>query len=168
MSKTAIVIMGVAGAGKTTVGTALAEQLGWAMEDSDRFHSEANKAKMAGGTQLTDEDRWPWLQAIRDWIQSNSGDCVVTCSALRRVYRDVLREADGRVVFVHLDGPESLFRLRMLTRTGHFMPTSLMKSQVATLEALEPDEDGVTVQATVNPTVLATQVASQLGLVEAE
>lgn len=161
--KTALVIMGVAGAGKTTVGNALAERLGWPMADSDGFHSEANKAKMAGGTPLTDEDRWPWLQSIRDWITEQPGDAVVTCSALRKVYRDVLREADARVVFIHLDGPESLFRLRMLTRTGHFMPTSLMKSQVATLEALEDDEDGFVVAATANPGVIADTVLEKLG-----
>lgn len=143
--RTSLVVMGVAGSGKTTVAAILGERLGWPVAEADEFHSPENVAKMSAGTPLTDEDRQPWLAAIRDWISDTGGNSVVTCSALRRAYRDVLRQADARVRFVHLDGTRDEIAERMSARTDHFMPLGLLDSQLATLEPLEPDEDAVLV-----------------------
>ena len=149
--RTAIVVMGVAGCGKTTTAEALAERLGWPVADADDFHPSTNVAKMRSGTPLTDEDRAPWLEAIRDWLSAADGSVVVTCSALRRRYRDVLRGADPRVRFVHLHGARELLAARMGARQGHFMPLGLLESQLATLEPLEPDEDGIVVDVDASP-----------------
>jgi gluconokinase len=138
-----VVVMGVAGAGKTTVSAALAERLGWTLAEADEFHPQANIDKMASGIPLTDDDRWPWLSSIRDWMseQATAGhSTVLTCSALKRSYRDLLAEAQGRVVFAHLDGTPELLAERMASRSGHFMPTGLLPSQLATLEPLHDDE----------------------------
>ena len=139
-----VVVMGVSGSGKSTVGTALAERLGVPYADADDFHPAANVRKMSAGTPLTDEDRKPWLDAIADWLagRAGSGGGVVSCSALRRRYRARLREASDGVFFVHLDGPESLLAERMAGRKGHFMPSALLRSQLDTLEPLESDEPG--------------------------
>jgi gluconokinase len=144
---TVIVVMGVSGAGKTTVGTALADALGVEYAEADKFHPPANIAKMSSGTPLTDEDRWPWLDSIADWIAAHekSGG-VVTSSALKRRYRDVLR-GGGDTWFLHLNGDRDLIADRLKQRTGHFMPASLLDSQLADLEPLEPDESGLTVNA---------------------
>jgi len=142
-----LVIMGVAGSGKTTVATMLAERTHRPYAEADEFHPAANIDKMSAGTPLTDEDRWPWLRAMRDWLdhQAAEGDsAVVTCSALKRTYRDLLRTAHGRVRFVHLTGSPELLAERMTQRSGHFMPASLLPSQLATLEPLGDDEDGIT------------------------
>ncbi|GAA4554428.1 gluconokinase [Amycolatopsis samaneae] len=139
---TVIAVMGVSGSGKTTVGTALAEALGVDYAEADSFHPRANIDKMTSGVPLTDEDRAPWLEAIAAWIrehQETGG--VVTSSALKRRYRDVLRTG-GEVWFLHLDGDRATLAERMKTRRGHFMPVSLLDSQLADLEALEPDEPG--------------------------
>ncbi|QWF79112.1 gluconokinase [Amycolatopsis sp. CA-230715] len=138
-----IVVMGVSGSGKTTVGTELAERLGVDYAEADTFHPRANIDKMSSGVPLTDEDRWPWLHAIADWIrehQETGG--VVTSSALKRSYRDVLRTG-GAVAFLHLDGPRELLAERMKTRSGHFMPVSLLDSQLGTLEPLGACENGL-------------------------
>lgn len=140
--------MGVAGTGKSTVATVLAERLGWTFAEGDDFHSEANVTKMSAGVPLTDADRWPWLDAIVAWTaeQDQAGrDTVVTCSALRRIYRDRLRTAPGTTVFVHLTGDPELLSQRMQARQRHFMPASLLSSQLATLEPLQPDEPGMVV-----------------------
>lgn len=137
-----IVVMGVSGSGKTTVGTALAEALGVEYAEADTFHPRANIEKMSSGVPLTDEDRAPWLEAIAVWIrehQETGG--VVTSSALKRRYRDVLRSG-GDVWFIHLDGDRETLAERMKTRKGHFMPVSLLDSQLADLEPLQPDEHG--------------------------
>ena len=137
-----IVVMGVSGSGKTTVGTALAEALGVEYAEADTFHPRANIEKMSSGVPLTDEDRAPWLEAIAAWIrehQETGG--VVTSSALKRRYRDVLRSG-GDVWFIHLDGDRETLAERMKTRKGHFMPVSLLDSQLADLEPLQPDEHG--------------------------
>lgn len=155
--------MGVAGSGKTTVAAIIGERLGLPVAEADDFHSAANVAKMSAGTPLTDEDRQPWLAAIRDWITAAEGDVVVTCSALRRVYRDVLRQADARVRFVHLDGSRQEIAARMSARTDHFMPLGLLDSQLETLEPLEADEDGVVVGVTGTPEQIAAAVLDQLG-----
>jgi gluconokinase len=141
---TVIVVMGVSGSGKTTIGTALAHALDVEYAEADKFHPEANIAKMTAGTALTDVDRAPWLEAIAGWIREHQAPGgVVTSSALKRRYRDVLRTG-GEVWFAHLHGDRALLAERMKTRTGHFMPVSLLDSQLADLEPLEPDEPGAT------------------------
>lgn len=137
-----IVMMGVSGSGKSTVGAALADRLGVQFAEGDDAHPAANRATMAAGIPLTDADRWPWLQELRDWAAAQQHGCVLTCSALRRAYRDVLREAGPDVVLLHMSAPAALLGARMGRRPGHFMPTSLLASQLATFEPLAPDEPG--------------------------
>ena len=143
-----VVVMGVSGVGKSTVAKGMSSLLGWTFAEGDDFHPEANVAKMSSGHPLTDEDRWPWLRSIGDWMSGEIAaerSAVVTCSALRRVYRDLLREGRPEVVFCHLVAGEDLIGVRMRQRTAHYMPDSLLPSQLATLEPLEPDEPGVAV-----------------------
>lgn len=140
-----VVIMGVAGTGKTTVGRGVADAFGLPFAEGDDFHSQANKAKMGSGHPLTDEDRWPWLRSLRDWMSAEGRSTVVACSALRRAYRDVLREAGGEVFFVHLVLPEDVNAQRLSSREGHYMKSSMLESQLATLEPLAEPEDGVEV-----------------------
>ena len=156
--------MGVAGSGKTTVAAILGERLGWPVAEADEFHTPENVAKMSAGTPLTDGDRQPWLAAIRDWISGTGGNSVVTCSALRRTYRDVLREADARVRFVHLDGSRDELVDRMSARTDHFMPLGLLDSQLDTLEPLEPDEDAVVLPIAGTPEQIAQSALDRLKL----
>ncbi|MPZ82187.1 MAG: AAA family ATPase [Actinophytocola sp.] len=135
--------MGVTGSGKSTVGEALARRLNVPYADADDFHSAANVAKMAAGTPLDDADRLPWLLAIGAWLAEHAGTgAVVTCSALRRAYRDTLREKAPDVEFVHLHGDEETVRRRVAGRAGHFMPEALVDSQFAALEPLDADERG--------------------------
>ncbi|MFC0114202.1 gluconokinase [Kibdelosporangium aridum] len=146
-----IVVMGVSGAGKTTVGLELAKRQGVDYAEADEFHPPENIAKMSSGTPLTDDDRWPWLRAIAAWIsghQQTGG--VVTSSALKRKYRDVLRTG-GNVFFVHLDGTRELIAERLAARKGHFMPPALLDSQIADLEPLQPDERGVVLDIDAEP-----------------
>ncbi len=159
-----IVVMGVSGSGKSTVGAALAAALGVPFADGDDFHPDSNRQAMAAGIPLTDADREPWLAALRAWAAARDGGCVLACSALRRAYRDVLRGAGPDVVFVHLDVPAATLRSRMLARAGHFMPASLLDSQLSTLEPLGHDEPGVRLSA--SPDV-ATVAAEALVAVEA-
>ena len=162
--KTTIIVMGVAGCGKSTVARMLAERLGWPMAEGDDFHSAGNKAKMAAGTPLTDADRKPWLEAIRDGIDRTPGNSVVTCSALRRSYRDILRTARGRVRFLHLHGSPSVLGSRIRSRTGHFMPPGMLVSQLETLEMLQPDEDGTVVDVDNSPEGITELALTQLRL----
>jgi gluconokinase len=160
-----VVVMGVAGSGKTTVAALLAERLGHDVAEADEFHPQANIDKMSAGTPLTDADRWPWLDAIRDWLdgESDAGrSAVVTCSALKRSYRDELRRARGRVRFVHLSGDRELLAERMAGRSGHFMPPSLLPSQLATLEPLAADEDGLLVDVSASPHDIVAAVVAWL------
>ena len=166
-----VVVMGVAGSGKTTLAVELTRRLGWPYAEADDFHPPANVAKMAAGVPLTDEDRWPWLEAIRDWLtaQARAGrSTVVTCSALRLAYRDVLRQAEGRVRFVHLTADPALLSARLARRSGHFMPATLLASQLATLESLVPGEDGVVIVVDVPPDAVADRAIKLLGLESAE
>ncbi|WP_291808431.1 gluconokinase [Cellulomonas sp.] len=143
-----VVVMGVSGTGKSTVGQAVADRLARPFLEGDDLHPEVNVAKMTAGTPLDDDDRWPWLQIVRDAMSAHAAagtSTVVACSALRRAYRDVLSEAHGRVRFVLLDVPADALRERITLRSGHWMPPSLLESQLATLEPLGPDEDGVVV-----------------------
>ncbi|GAA0634198.1 gluconokinase [Streptomyces thermocarboxydovorans] len=163
-----VVVMGVAGTGKTTIGPLLAARLGVPYAEGDDFHPGANIAKMSAGTPLTDEDRWPWLDAIGDWAQGRAGlGGVVSCSALKRSYRDRLRNAAPGVVFLHLTGDRALIEDRMSHRKGHFMPTALLDSQFATLQPLERDETGVAVDVTGSPEeIIARAVAALAELPE--
>ena len=162
--KTAIIVMGVAGCGKSTVAELLTERLGWTMAEGDDFHSPENKAKMASGTPLTDADRKPWLEAIRDWLDRTPGNAVVTCSALRRSYRDILGTARGRVRFLHLHGTPAVLGSRIGGRTGHFMPPGLLVSQLETLEPLGPDEDGTVVDVSASPEEIVELALTRLAL----
>jgi gluconokinase len=138
-----VVVMGVSGSGKTTVGVALARRLGMPFSDADDFHSPENKAKMAAGIPLTDDDRAPWLESVAAWLADHADTGgVVSCSALRRAYRDVLRGDRPRTVFLHLHGDREVLAARLAARPGHFMPATLLDSQLATLEPLQADETG--------------------------
>jgi gluconokinase len=143
-----VVVMGVSGVGKSTVAKELSTILGWTFAEGDAFHPEANVEKMASGQPLTDDDRWSWLRSIGDWMSDEIAagrSAVVTCSALRRVYRDLLRQGRPEVMFCHLTADPDLIGERMSHRTDHYMPATLLPSQLATLEPLEPDEPGVAV-----------------------
>jgi gluconokinase len=145
-----LVVMGVSGSGKTTLGRALSARLGWPFLEGDDLHPPANRAKMAAGHALDDADRAPWLDAIRAWIDRRlqaGGSAVVACSALKRAYRDRLA-AGPQVWFVFQDGPREVLQARLARRRGHFMPVSLLDSQLATLERPGPDEQAVTVDVT--------------------
>jgi gluconokinase len=138
--------MGVTGSGKTSVGQALAESLHLPYAEADSFHPARNIAKMSSGLPLDDEDRRPWLAAIANWLsEHDESGGVVSCSALRRRYRDRLREGARRTFFLHLDGSEELIARRLSGREGHFMPRSLLRSQFETLEPLEADERGAVI-----------------------
>lgn len=140
-----VTVMGVSGSGKTTVGAALAQRLGVPFADADDFHPPANVAKMSAGIPLDDEDRIPWLRTIGAWMAGHAATgAVMSCSALRRTYRDLLREAAPEQVFVHLAGSQETVARRVAGRPGHFMPAALVESQFATLEPLDADERGVT------------------------
>jgi gluconokinase len=156
-----IVVMGVTGSGKSTVGAALAERLGVPFGDADDFHSAANVAKMASGAPLDDDDRLPWLQAIGAWLATHTG-AVASCSALKRTYRDILREAAPGVRFVHLHGDRETVQRRVASRTGHFMPESLVESQFAALEELQPDENGLVLDFARPVDEIVDEVASEI------
>jgi gluconokinase len=139
-----VVVMGVSGSGKSTVGAALAHQLGVPFADADSFHPVANVAKMAAGTPLDDNDRGPWLDAVGQWLAAHDGG-VMSCSALKRRYRDQLRSHRTDIVFLHLTGSPELIGARQAGRPGHFMPSSLLMSQFDALEPLDPDEQGMAI-----------------------
>jgi carbohydrate kinase (thermoresistant glucokinase family) len=144
------VVMGASGVGKTTVGIAVAERLGVPFADADDLHSAANVAKMAAGTPLEDEDRWPWLAAVGDELaaaRAAGTGLVMACSALKRSYRDAIRARAGGVFFLHLTASEDTLVEHLASRQGHFMPPSLLASQLETLEPLHPDEAGAAVDA---------------------
>ncbi|HEX5760886.1 MAG TPA: gluconokinase [Thermoanaerobaculia bacterium] len=162
-----VVLTGVAGAGKTTVGRLLATELGWRFVEGDELHAPASVAKMARGEPLTDEDRRPWLAALRAAIAdllARGEDAVVTCSALKAAYRDELRVDPARVRFVLLAGDYALIDRRLASREGHFMPRSLLASQFAALEAPGKNEDVLTVHVTGSPEEVVETIRRRLGL----
>ncbi|WP_406858208.1 gluconokinase [Alsobacter sp. KACC 23698] len=162
-----VVIMGVAGSGKTTTARNLSRALGWAYRDADEFHPPENIAKMSRGEPLTDEDRWPWLRAIAAWLAERlaAGESViVTCSALKRAYRDILAAGRPDVRLVLLAGDRDLIGARMKARKHHFMPTSLLDSQFAALEPPGPDEGVVTVSVVQSPRAVVHDIIACLGL----
>ena len=140
-----LVVMGVSGSGKSTVGAAVAQRLRVPFADADDFHPPANIAKMTAGQALDDEDRRPWLDAIGTWLADHPDGAVISCSALKRSYRDQLRRHAPAVAFLHLQGDRDVIARRQASRPGHFMPASLLASQFATLEPLAADERGVTI-----------------------
>jgi gluconokinase len=162
----AIVVMGVSGSGKSTVGQLIAARLACPFRDADSFHPPANIAKMSSGQPLTDEDRWPWLRAISAWIAEHRAagtTCVVTCSALKRVYRDIVTDhqrADVRLV--HLAGSFELIAARLAARKGHFMPPALLKSQFDALEPPTADERAITVSIDATPEEIAARAVAEV------
>ena len=140
-----LVVMGVSGSGKSTVGAALAQRLGVPFVDADDLHPAANVAKMSRGEPLDDDDRRPWLETIGRWLADHPDGGVVSCSALKRSYRDLLRRHAPGLELLHLQGDREVIARRQASRPGHFMPASLLSSQFATLEPLQPDEHGLVV-----------------------
>lgn len=139
------VFMGVSGSGKTTVAERVAHELGLPFAEADAFHPRANIDKMAAGTPLADDDRWPWLRELAGWIAAHDAlgeSTVMACSALKRSYRDLLREGAPGVHFLHMHGPEEVIWERLAAREDHFMPPALLRSQLETLQPLDPDEAG--------------------------
>lgn len=145
MPHTLLVVMGVSGSGKSTVGAALAQRLRVPFADADDLHPPANVAKLGAGQPLDDRDRLPWLEAVGAWLADHPDGGVMSCSALKRKYRDRLRHHCDDVAFLLLHGAPEVIRERHAGRSGHFMPSSLLTSQLATLEPLAPDEHGVTI-----------------------
>lgn len=166
MAQTTIVLMGITGSGKSAVMHALAERLNWACAEGDEFHSASNVQKMAGGRPLTDADRRPWLEALAAWIgerEAAGTDAIVTCSALRRSYRDLLRDGHPTVWFAHLVAPRELIASRMERRSGHYMPLSLLQSQLDTLEPLDRDEPGAVIDASDGLEATVGRILARLG-----
>jgi gluconokinase len=162
-----MIVMGVSGSGKSTIADRLAERLGWDFEDGDKFHPASNVAKMSAGHPLTDEDRWPWLQAIADEIDRvcKAGEqAVIACSALKRAYRDILVHGRNDVRIVFLDGSQQLIADRLAARKGHFMPPGLLASQFKTLEPPERNENPVTVSIDASVDAIVDDIIRRLGL----
>lgn len=162
-----LVVMGVSGTGKTTIAGALRDLLGWQFAEGDSYHPPENVAKMAGGRPLTDEDRRPWLETLRLWTAERDArglPTILTCSALKRSYRDLLRGGGEGTFFVHLVGDKGLLLERMQHRPGHFMPPTLLESQLDTLQDLGPDERGMLVDVANPPERIARMVLAQLDL----
>ena len=160
-----LVIMGVSGSGKSTVAGILAGQLGWDLAEGDDLHPAANVAKMSAGVPLTDDDRWPWLDRVSEWITEHTAagiPGIITCSALKRTYRDRMR--GDHVVFVHLTGDRETIGRRISARQDHFMPPALLDTQIATLEPPGPDENVLLVDLGRPPAEMAAQIITRLGL----
>jgi gluconokinase len=163
----AIVVMGVSGAGKTVVGRRLAEDLGWRFHDADAFHPPANVAKMQAGTPLDDDDRRPWLEALAALLAAAVAagpPVVLACSALARRHRRMLGLPHASIGLVHLAGPAEVIRQRIEQRAGHFMPATLLDSQLAVLEPPEPGETAIEVDVSPEPGAIARRIRAALGL----
>lgn len=164
---TILIVMGVSGCGKSTVGALLARRLRWEFEDADWFHPPSNVDKMHNGIPLSDEDRWPWLGAIAAWIdeaRGSGGHGVIACSALKRRYRDVLIGDRADVRLVYLKGDETLIARRLAVRHEHLMPQSLLHSQFEALEEPGSDENPITVSIEPEPREIAAQILSALNM----
>jgi gluconokinase len=155
-----VLVMGVSGCGKSTIGAMLAGALGIPFSDADAFHPPENVRKMSAGIPLTDTDRWPWLDALGAWLAAEERGGVIACSALKRSYRNRLREWVPGLFVVHLSGAPELIAGRQRAREGHFMPPSLMASQFATLEPPEPDEEALILDIAATPEAVAAEAAT--------
>lgn len=164
MCKPMVLVMGVAGSGKTTIGAMLAGRLGWTYAEADDFHPPANVAKMHAGIPLADEDRRPWLAATAEWMKNQAGPGVVTSSALKREYRDMLRAARPDLHLVYLEGSRELIGKRMAARHGHFFPRDLLDSQFRDLQPPGPDEHPLTVSVDGPPDRVVQQIIDGLNL----
>ena len=162
MSNPIVLLMGVSGSGKTTIGAMLAGRLGWTYAEADDFHPPANVEKMHAGVPLTDEDRAPWLRAIAAWMKEQTGPAVVTASALKKKYRDVLRDGRPDLTLVYLDGDHDVIAGRMAARHGHFFPKQLLDSQFADLEPPSEDEHPVTVSIDAPAPEIVKEIADRL------
>jgi len=161
-----LVFMGVSGSGKSTAARAVQQQLGWEYAEGDDFHPPANVAKMREGTPLADADRWGWLESLAEWTAERDAKgepTIIACSALRRAYRDVLRRGGEGTFFVHSTGDKHMILERMNARE-HFMPPSLLESQLDILEPLEPDEQGMDVDPALAVDLIVAQVLDRIGL----
>ena len=161
-----LVFMGVSGSGKSTAARAVQQQLGWEYAEGDDFHPPANVAKMREGTPLADADRWGWLESLAEWTAERDAKgepTIIACSALRRAYRDVLRRGGEGTFFVHSTGDKHMILERMNARE-HFMPPSLLESQLDILEPLEPDEEGMDVDPALAVDLIVAQVLDRIGL----
>jgi gluconokinase len=162
-----LVFMGVSGSGKTTVAEILAGRLGWAFNEGDVLHPQTNLEKMASGHPLTDADRWSWLARVTDWINErlDAGENgIITCSALKRSYRDLINRRGSGVLFVYLEGSEETIAARLAARHGHFMPPSLLDSQFADLQEPASDEPAVRVDIGAPPGAIVQEILEELGL----
>ena len=162
-----LVLMGVSGCGKTTVAAILAGRLGWEFEEGDALHPQSNIDKMKAGHALDDDDRAPWLQRVAGWAEACLGaraSGVITCSALKRSYRDVINRRGSGIVFVYLAGSHDLVAARLAARHGHFMPSTLLDSQFADLQEPAPDEPAIRVDIGPAPSEIATVIQDKLGL----
>ena len=159
--------MGVCGGGKKTVAAILAGRLGWPFEEGDALHPQSNVDKMKAGHPLTDDDRWPWLEKVAEWVEERldgGKNGLITCSALKRSYRDMVNRRGSGVVFVFLSGSKATIAARLAVRHGHFMPPSLLDSQFADLEEPTSDEPAIRVDVGPAPNVIAQRIVKELGL----
>ena len=162
---TSLVIMGVSGSGKSTIAEGVAQRKGWTMLEGDTFHPAANVEKMSHGIPLVDEDRWPWLRAIAAEMETRRAggeSIIVTCSALKRSYRDILHGNRPDVLLAYLRGSKELISRRLAARTGHFMPAALLESQFATLEEPGPDENPIVVSIDQPPDAIVDELLRKL------
>ncbi|MCU1550063.1 MAG: carbohydrate kinase [Glaciihabitans sp.] len=162
-----LVLMGVSGCGKSTVAALLAGELNWPFEEGDSLHPQANVEKMAAGHALDDNDRWPWLEKVAEWVEERLDEGshgIITCSALKRSYRDIINRRGRGIEFVYLAGSKEVIAARLATRHGHFMPPSLLDSQFATLEEPTDDEPSIRIEVGPPAPVVADEIVESLHL----